>query len=176
MDAIEAYRLEMASRGVFKNEKKLKLEDYWKPGIEACLSEEEKVSSPSSSSSSNSLLVVNLASDEYSAAIDHNQRTMVKIVFQHGGRTIAVHAKRARGLMVRYAVLHNITSVEGLKAFAFKGYSYNPDQSTYDTMGGVKGILGQKSESSPTDTKAKKKKTQHPTLVFDCLGAWKKPK
>ena len=168
MDAIEAYRLEMASKGVFPADVKLKLEDYWRPGIEACLSQEENTNSES-------IVVVNLASDEYSAAMDQTKRTMVKIVFQHGGRTIAVHAKRARGLMVRFAALHNIQEIEGLKAFDLEGYSYQPEQSTYDDMGGAKSILD-KSSTSETNTKAKKKKLQQPTLVFDRPGTWKKPK
>ena len=107
--------------------------------------------------------------------MDQTKRTMVKIVFQHGGRTIAVHAKRARGLMVRFAALHNIQEIEGLKAFDLEGYSYQPEQSTYDDMGGAKSILD-KSSTSETNNKAKKKKLQQPTLVFDRPGTWKKPK
>lgn len=170
MDAIEPYRLEMASRGVFSGDKKLKLEDYWKQGIETCLLEEEE----DQKASSGNILVVNLASDEYSAAMDKN-RIMVKIVFKHGGRTIAVHAKRARGLMVRYATLNNIKTIDGLKAFDSEGYSYQPDQSTFDDMGGAANLL-EKEEISESERKRKRKKVEHPTLVFDRLGTWKKSK
>ncbi len=170
MDAIEPYRLEMASKGVFSSDKKLKLEDYWKPGIEACLLKEEE----DGKALSRAVLVVNLASDEYSAAVDKN-RIMVKIIFKHGGRTIAVHAKRARGLMVRYATLKNIETVDGLKAFDAEGYSYQSEQSTFDDMGGAESLL-KKGQTSGTKMKPKKKKMEHPTLVFDRPGTWKKPK
>jgi len=170
MDAIEAYRLEMASRGVFSSDKKLKLEDYWKHGINTCLLEEEE----RETASSGNILVVNLASDEYSAAIDKN-RIMVKIVFKHGGRTIAVHAKRARGLMVRYATLNNIETIDDFKCFDSEGYSYQPDQSNFDDMGGAESLL-KKEEISESERKTKKKKVEHPTLVFDRPGTWKKSK
>ena len=113
---------------------------------------------------------------------------MVKIVFRHGGRTIAVHAKRARGLMVRYATLNAIEIVDDLKAFDLEGYSYQPDQSTYDDMGGAKGFLGttitatknantNKNEEQKDTTKGKRKKRKvPPTLVFDRPATFKRPK
>jgi len=184
MDAIEAYRLEMASRGLFENTKELKLEDYWKPGIASCLKTTEAAAAAAAAASSTGVLViVNLASDEYSSAVDH--RTMVKIVFRHGGRTIAVHAKRARGLMVRYATLNAIEIVDDLKAFDLEGYSYQPDQSTYDDMGGAKCFLGttittttaNKNEEQKDTTKGKRKKRKEPpTLVFDRPATYKRPK
>jgi cytoplasmic iron level regulating protein YaaA (DUF328/UPF0246 family) len=200
MDAIEAYRLEMASKGLFAIEKnehdtKLKLEDYWKPGIASCLKAEETEAAAtptmadanaeaSSSYSSTTIVVVNLASDEYSSAVD---RAMVKIVFKHGQRTIAVHAKRARGLMVRYAALNAIETVDELKGFDMEGYSYQPDQSTYDGMGGAKDLLynitttttnnNNKRDEEKETTKGKKKKKKEPlTLVFDRLATYKRPK
>ena len=57
------------------------------------------------------------------------------------GRTIAVHAKRARGLMVRYAALHGIQTVEGLQAFDSEGYSYQPEASTWESSGGKQGLM-----------------------------------
>lgn len=184
MDAIEGYRLEMATRGLFEDTKQLKLEDYWKPGIAACLEYEETAETAAAAAAASSttgvVAIVNLASDEYSSAVDHG--TMVKIVFRHGGRTIAVHAKRARGLMVRYASLNTIETVDGLKAFDLEGYSYQPDQSTYDDMGGAKGfidatITATAKDSTNDSTKGKKKKKKEsPTLVFDRPATYKRPK
>jgi cytoplasmic iron level regulating protein YaaA (DUF328/UPF0246 family) len=49
-------------------------------------------------------------------------------VFEDGknGRykVISFHAKRARGLMARYAVLNEITKPEDLKAFDLEGYVF----------------------------------------------------
>jgi cytoplasmic iron level regulating protein YaaA (DUF328/UPF0246 family) len=191
MDAIEGYRLEMATRGLFEDTKQLKLEDYWKPGIAACLEYEEttETAAAAAASSTNGVVaIVNLASDEYSSAVDHG--TMVKIVFRHGGRTIAVHAKRARGLMVRYASLNTIETVDGLKAFDLEGYSYQPDQSTYDDMGGAKGFIDATITATAKDSTndsikgkkndsikgKKKKKKESPTLVFDRPATYKRPK
>jgi len=188
MDAMEAYRLEMASKGVFaaSGDDTLKLEHYWRPGIASCLRAEEPEGTLQTQTQ---LVVVNLASDEYSAAVDH--QAMVKIVFRHGGRTIAVHAKRARGLMVRYAALNAIESVDDLKAFDSEGYSYQPESSTYDAKGGSKGLLllananatgeaAMKEENTsgakPKTNKKKAKKEEPLTLVFDRPGTWKKPK
>jgi hypothetical protein len=185
MDAIEAYRLEMASKGVFAATttnttitKTTKLEDFWKPSIASCLSSEAKA-----------ICLVNLASDEYSAAVDtttatsldgKNIITTVKIVFRHGGRVVSVHAKRARGLMVRYAALNAIETVEGLTAFDSEGYSYRPDQSTYEnvtTTNPAAAAVSAHRETTPNKTKTKankKSKKDAPTLVFDRSGTGKK--
>jgi len=183
MDAIEAYRLEMASKGVFAattttkttatTTKTTKLEDYWKPAIASCLSSEAEA-----------ICLVNLASDEYSAAVDTTTAasldgktiTTVKIVFRHGGRVVSVHAKRARGLMVRYAALNAIETVEGLKAFDSEGYSYRPDQSTYEneTTNDPEAAVSAHQETTPNKKKTKANKKDAPTLVFDRPGTWKK--
>ena len=179
MDAIEPYRLEMASKGVFADNPKLKLEDYWKTEISSCLeTEEESISSTAAAAGNHPkqpVVVVNLASDEYSAAVD---RPMVKIVFRHGGRTIAVHAKRARGLMVRYATLNDIHNVDDLTRFDLEGYSYRADQSTYERGSVERTLLAPEAkdgEDGSKGTKRKKKKRGEPvTLVFDRPGTWKR--
>ena len=40
-------------------------------------------------------------------------------------KIISFYAKRARGLMVRYAAEHNIADPEMLKNFDYEGYSFN---------------------------------------------------
>jgi hypothetical protein len=43
-------------------------------------------------------------------------------------------AKRARGLMVRHAVLHRVMSVDELKAFDAEGYRYIAELSESDRL------------------------------------------
>ena len=176
LDAIEAYRLEMSTKGVFGNDPKVKLERHWQPGISRCLAADETSPSCVKENSNTPIIVVNLASDEYSAAVD---RSMVKIVFKHGGRTIAVHAKRARGLMVRYATLHAIEDVDDLTGFDYEGYSYRPSESNYEIRGGARSLLtaaesNEGTETTTTPKVKKKKKEDLLTMVFDRPGTWKK--
>jgi len=87
----------------------------------------------------NKKLLVNLASDEYSSAIDtammdeHNYQ-FIKVVFRQEGRVIAVHAKRARGLMVRYICENQLGDVDDIKAFDLEGYSFDGDKSDETTL------------------------------------------
>ena len=181
MDAIEAYRLEMASRDVFSSLKRdddypSKLQDFWKPAIASLLKDE-------SETARTPVVVVNLASDEYSAAVDPKAYSMAKIVFKHGGRTIAVHAKRARGLMVRYATLTKASSLRDLQAFDWEGYTYRPSESTLlldgDDESGIESLLVKSGgvapdETETTTTTKTKKKAQPLTMVFDRPGTWKR--
>jgi len=208
MDTIEAYRLEMASKGVFANkgknvDPKIKLEDFWKPSIRACIEREEEQhadgngngngaanANANANANGTPIVIVNLASDEYSAAVDVPPKRIVKVVFKHGGRTIAVHAKRARGLMVRYMATRSVESLDQLLDFDLEGYSFRPKESTYqrggegdfsvDTLGP---LLLQQQQQPGDETKARAatkktkgtKKEQPLTLVFDRPGTWKKP-
>jgi len=202
MDEVEAYRLEMASKGVFSktkstkddggdNSKKIKLEEYWKPSIRACIEQEEQGdtddvgSSPAAAAAAAPILIVNLASDEYSAAVDVPTRRMVKVVFKHGGRTIAVHAKRARGLMVRYMATNVVESLDQLLDFDLESYTFRPNESTYkkgedgdhfsiSALGSLQ-QQGEGKESLAKKQKTKKAKEQPLTVVFDRPGTWKRP-
>ena len=40
-----------------------------------------------------------------------------------------IYAKRARGLMTRYAVVNRLTEPEGLKDFDYDGYAFEPSVS-----------------------------------------------
>ena len=80
--------------------------------------------------------LVNLASMEYAKVVDYKklQGKMVTVTFreQHDGeyRTVPFHAKKARGLMVRFIVTSRITEVEGLRDFDLDGYSFSGEDST----------------------------------------------
>jgi cytoplasmic iron level regulating protein YaaA (DUF328/UPF0246 family) len=114
LDRIQPYRLEMATRGVFKDDKTIQLAYFWTISVTDSLSEElEAFSDP---------LLLNLASDKYSAALDEsrlpNSARYIKVIFGENGRVVSVHTKRARGLMVRYIAESQGTSIDDIKEFA----------------------------------------------------------
>ena len=130
LDLVQPYRLEMASKRVFPADEKIKLAEYWKPSVSEYLAADLLLRE--------SKIVLNLASDEYSAAVDASalpEGTLyVKVVFWDGGRTIAVHAKKARGLMVRYLAEHNVTTLADVQKFDVEGYSFVESKSDDTTL------------------------------------------
>ena len=83
-------------------------------------------------------VLVNLASEEYFKVIRPAELKgrLVTPVFEDwkGGRykIISFHAKRARGLMVRYAIDHCLSDVDGLKRFDTDGYAFDAAASDAD--------------------------------------------
>jgi cytoplasmic iron level regulating protein YaaA (DUF328/UPF0246 family) len=101
-------------------------------------------------------IVLNLASDEYSAVMNQDQLEecgvqYIKIKFQQEGRVIAVHAKRARGLMARYVAEKGILDLKDVKGFDLEGYSYVSSKSSKDVF-----VFDRKKpEGKPSATKRK---------------------
>jgi len=130
LDVVQPYRLEMATRNVFPDDKVIKLASWWQPNVTKSLSEEL--------SDRKDKVLLNLASDEYSAAVDSKSlpegAKFVRIVFREEGRVIAVHAKRARGLMVRYLSETGAASLEDVKSFDIEGYYFVEEDSGDTTM------------------------------------------
>ena len=123
LDLMQAYRLEMGTKisiGESKN-----LYDFWKTKITTSLNKELKKDE----------LFVNLASKEYFSAIDNKQLKVPVITpefkdLKNGKlKIISFFAKRARGLMVRYIIDHNIETIEGLKNFDSDGYRFDENLS-----------------------------------------------
>jgi len=83
-------------------------------------------------------VIVNLASQEYFKAVDRKvlQARVVECVFEDfkGGKykIISFNAKRARGLMARYAVTQRVSKVEQLKKFNLEGYAFEASASEAD--------------------------------------------
>ncbi len=81
-------------------------------------------------------LVVNLASQEYfkAVALPALRARVLECVFQdwHGGqyKVIGLHAKRARGLMARWAIQQRARSPRSLQGFDSEGYAFAADAST----------------------------------------------
>ena len=125
LDLIQPYRLEMGTK--LGNTQGSNLYDYWGSGISEILNEDEEE------------MIVNLASNEYFKAIDKKnlKAQMLDIVFKEKKngtyKTIAIYAKRARGLMINYIIRNRVTDTEVLKEFSDEGYQYNQELSGEST-------------------------------------------
>ena len=81
-------------------------------------------------------VLVNCASGEYFKSVQPKRldAPVVTPVFQDWKngqyKIISFHAKRARGLMARFAVQHRIDEPEGLKDFGSEGYAFDKKAST----------------------------------------------
>lgn len=130
LDLAQPYRLEMASKRIFPDDEKIKLAEYWKTSVSEYLAADLILR--------DSRIVLNLASDEYSAAVDASilpdGTRYAKVIFWDGGRTIAVHAKRARGLMVRYLSTHMAATIADVQKFDAEGYSFVESKSDETTL------------------------------------------
>jgi cytoplasmic iron level regulating protein YaaA (DUF328/UPF0246 family) len=122
LDLMQPYRLEMGTR--FINARGSNLYQFWGSKISEYLNSVE------------SEVVVNLASTEYSKALERKalRARVVDIDFKEHKdgelKTIGIYAKKARGLMARYAVKNRITSSDGLKNFDNAGYKFSDELST----------------------------------------------
>lgn len=126
LDLIQPYRLEMGR--ALANKKGKNLYEFWGDKITKALTKHfEKTES---------MFLVNLASQEYFAAIQP-QKFKGKIIHIHfqeyrNGKlqTIAFNAKKARGLMANEIILNKITNPNDLKAFSLQNYAFKEDIST----------------------------------------------
>jgi cytoplasmic iron level regulating protein YaaA (DUF328/UPF0246 family) len=124
MDLMQAYRLEMGTK--IKSDRFSSLYDFWGDKITSCLNKELD----------DGAVLVNLASNEYYKSVQEkklNTRVVTPIFKDFKGdkyKIISFYAKKARGLMVRYAADHQITKVEALKEFNYAGYYFSKEEST----------------------------------------------
>ncbi|WP_293663076.1 peroxide stress protein YaaA [Rhodoferax sp. OV413] len=85
-------------------------------------------------------VVVNLASNEYFKSVDLKvlKGRVVECVFQElkdgNYKIISFFAKKARGLMARYAITHRLRTPEQLRAFDAEGYAYAPEASSPERL------------------------------------------
>ena len=125
LDLMQPYRLEMGTK--FANKDGKDLYAFWGERLlKAINAELAERSRP---------VVVNLASEEYfKAAVGRKiNGAVVQPVFEDWKngkyKIISFYAKRARGLMTRYAVTKRLNEPEGLKDFAEDGYVFAPEAS-----------------------------------------------
>lgn len=126
LDAIEPYRLEMGS--ALKNPGGRDLYAYW--GDRIAREIQKSVNGQSDPT------IVNLASAEYFKAVDRSalKAPVVTPNFREEKdgklRSLQFFAKRARGLMARYAIERRLDRAEDLKSFDVEGYRFRADGST----------------------------------------------
>ena len=125
LDAIQAYRLEMGTR--LKTRRGSSLYDFWGDRIAKALNE--------AAAEHRERTLVNLASGEYFGAVDRKALKLpvvdIRFLEEKDGaaRIVSFYAKKARGLMARFAIDNRIDRVEGLKDFGVGGYSFKPSLS-----------------------------------------------
>ena len=120
LDWMQPYRLEMGTALI--NPRGKNLYQFWGNRIANYLNERlSKDKTP---------VVINLASQEYFKAVDTQtlKARVVECVFEDykGGKykVISFFAKRARGLLARYAIQKQIKNPEKLKDFDLDGYGF----------------------------------------------------
>ena len=125
LDLMQPYRLEMGTK--FANKAGKDLYAFWGERLlDAINAELAKMPRP---------VAVNLASEEYfKAAVGRKiNGLLIQPVFEDWKngkyKIISFYAKRARGLMTRYAVLNRLDEPEGLKAFDYDGYAFAAETS-----------------------------------------------
>jgi len=127
LDAIRPYRLEMGTRWAPRHKK---LTDWWGDRIAALL--REQIGDEGSG------VVLNLASQEYFAAVDGRLAgiRVIDVEFRepgpNGPRFVSFNAKRARGMMARWLCEHHVTDVEAMRGFDSDGYRFDPAESDVD--------------------------------------------
>ena len=130
LDWMQPYRLEMGTRLATTRGKNLYA--FWGTRIAEYLNER--------AAADKSPVVVNLASEEYFKAVDRKalKPRVVTCVFEErkgaGYKVVSFMAKRARGLMVRWATEHRATTPEQLKHFDLEGYAFVPAASEADRL------------------------------------------
>lgn len=123
LDLVQPYRLEMGTKlKVGDNDN---LYQFWKEKLTTSLNKELKKGE----------LLVNLASKEYSDAIDFKKLKVETITpefkdYKDGKlKIISFFAKKARGLMVRYIIDKNVKTIDDLKGFDYEGYTFDANLS-----------------------------------------------
>ena len=124
LDLMQPYRLEMGTK--FENNRGKDLYAFWGSKLTSALNEllaaDDKV-------------LVNLASNEYFKSvqkkdIDGRLVTPQFKDWKNGQyKMISFYAKKARGLMCRYAIQNRITQADDLKGFNLEGYYFSDEQS-----------------------------------------------
>ncbi len=126
LDLIQAYRLEMGTS--FKNNRGANLYEFWGHRITESLNQDL--------GNEQNRTVINLASNEYfkSVKTDQLNARIITPIFKDNKngayKIISFFAKKARGLMSRYIIQHQLTDPEDIKAFDYSGYQFNKHVST----------------------------------------------
>lgn len=126
LDAIQPYRLEMGTR--LKTKRGDSLYDFWGPRIAEALN--------AAAVGHKDKTLVNCASGEYFGAVDRAALALpvvsCRFLEEKDGETriLSFFAKKARGLIARYAIDNRIERHEDLKGFDSAGYRFAPGLSS----------------------------------------------
>lgn len=124
LDLMQAYRLEMGTK--LAHPKCQDLYQFWGNKITDAINTELTEHG----------YIINLASNEYFKAVKEKQlaKKLITPVFkdEKNGKykIISFYAKKARGLMVRYAADHQIQDAKDLKKFNYDGYQFEQAESS----------------------------------------------
>ncbi len=130
LDKLQPYRLEMGT--AVATERGRNLYDWWGDTIAAHLNQRQR--------GERAPVIVNLASQEYSRAALRPalKARVVECVFEEGQggkyRIVSFFAKKARGLMARFAIQNRIETPEALREFDEEGYGFVPALSANDRL------------------------------------------
>lgn len=130
LDALQPYRLEMGT--ALPNSRGSNLHAYWGDALADYLNRRARAQA--------SPVIVNLASQEYFGGVRQARLKprVVHCVFEDwktdGYQVIGFFAKRARGLMARFAVETMTETPEGLQDFASEGYRFARQASAPDRL------------------------------------------
>jgi cytoplasmic iron level regulating protein YaaA (DUF328/UPF0246 family) len=122
LDWMQPYRLEMGT--ALKVGATANLYQFWGSRIAQTLNREL--------AADKTPVVVNLASQEYSRSVDRTvlKARVIDCVFEEwkpdGYKVVSFFAKKARGLMARYAILRRLATPRQLEAFDLEGYAFDP--------------------------------------------------
>ncbi|WP_434778262.1 peroxide stress protein YaaA [Neisseria sp. Ec49-e6-T10] len=125
LDLMQPYRLEMGTK--LQNPKGKNLYEFWGAHITHTINELLLLTKNHT--------VINLASTEYFKSVQPKllQVPVITPVFKDKKngqyKIISFYAKRARGLMVKYAAQHQLKTPEELKQFDLEGYYYSEEHS-----------------------------------------------
>ena len=130
LDLLQPYRLEMGTR--LATDAGANLYQFWGKTIAEHLNQRLAADVTP--------VVVNLASQEYFKSVDRRtlKARVIECVFEDfkGGqyKIISFYAKRARGLMARYAIERRVTTPHQLEGFDLEGYAFDPGASTPERL------------------------------------------
>jgi cytoplasmic iron level regulating protein YaaA (DUF328/UPF0246 family) len=128
LDAMQPYRLEMGTR--LKTKRGQSLYDFWGDRISRALNE--------AAAGHKDRTLVNCASGEYFGAVDRKALKLpvlsCRFLEEKDGeaRIISFFAKKARGMLARYAIDNRIDKAADLKAFDLADYRFAPGLSNDD--------------------------------------------
>ena len=127
-DAIKPHRLEMGTP--LANSEGANLYAYWQAKVTAHINHHL--------SDHDQPVVFNAASKEYASVIDMTSldHPLIHLDFMvdrgDGPKTIGIYAKKARGLMARWMVEHQVKKPEQLQSFCLEQYGFEPALSTHE--------------------------------------------